>query len=146
MLSTKGWITLGLLIGGAVVLPYFLKGPDGKSLMDMVPDIDTTLSTEQTRQTYYKWKDANGIWQFGDNPPEGVHKIAVNIDTAANILQATNTPTPKPEQNAKPKAEVPQPGTNAIFNPAAAKQALEDAQAIQGMMEDRVKSIDGAGR
>jgi len=41
---------------------------------------------------------------------------------------------------------VPKPGTNAIFNPGAAKQALDDAKALQGVMEDRVKSIDSAGR
>jgi hypothetical protein len=146
MLSTKSWITLGLLVGGAVALPYFMKGPDGKPLMEMVPGLDTTLSTEQTRQTYYKWKDASGVWQFGDNPPEGVHKVAINIDTAANILQPTSTPAPKQEKNTQLKADVPKPGTNAIFNPAAAKQALDDAKALQGVMEDRVKSIDSAGR
>ena len=59
MLKTKNIIILGVLVGGAFAFPYFMKGPDGKPLMDL--DIDTTISTEQTRQTFYKWQDGDGV-------------------------------------------------------------------------------------
>merc|ERR1711879_192043 len=137
-------ITLGLLVGGAMALPYFLNGPDGNPLMSLEPGIDSALSTEKTRQTYYKWQDANGVWQFGDNPPEGIRKVAVNVDTAANVLQSSS-PSPSSgsttERKSTFKGEVPKAGTNAILNPGAAKQAINDAKALQGMMNDRAETL-----
>ncbi len=144
MLKTKNLITIGILLGGALALPYFLTGPDGKPLMDMESAIDTTLSTDQTRQTYYKWQDANGVWHFGDTVPEGVKKVAVSVDTAANILSATKVPEKKKPEEQRPlkKAEAPAPGTNAILNPEKAMQAMDDAKALQGILDDRTKTIN----
>ncbi|MBM95109.1 MAG: hypothetical protein CMI09_04590 [Oceanospirillaceae bacterium] len=144
MLKTKNIIILGVLVGGAFAFPYFMKGPDGKPLMDL--DIDTTISTEQTRQTFYKWQDGDGVWQFGDNPPEGVAKIAVNVDTAANILRSDKVAPTTATAPREFKPEIPKPGTNAILNPGAAQDAVENAKALQGVLDDRAKLIDEVGR
>lgn len=143
MLKTKNLITIGILLGGALALPYFLTGPDGKPLMDMESAIDTTLSTDQTRQTYYKWQDANGVWHFGDAVPAGVKKVAVSVDTAANILSATKVPEKKKtEERRASSPTIPKSGTNAILNPGAAMQAMDDAKALQGILDERAKMLD----
>ena len=98
------------ILGLAVAAPYFIKGPDGKPLMssDSEPEL---LSTEQTRQTYYKWQDSKGVWHFGDEVPEGVVAQAVGVDTAANVIQsvkvAAREETTEKKRQQEPEANAP---------------------------------------
>ncbi len=139
MLSTKTWIVLAIVVGGAFAFPYVMKSQMGEQMEAM---IDTTLSTEQTRQTYYKWQDANGSWHFGEKPPAGANAIAVSIDTAANILAPVKAPEPKATlAKAEPKEDKIAP-QDAFMNPAAAKQAMEDAKQLQEMLNQRTKDMD----
>lgn len=62
------YLILALILLGALVLPFFMQGPDGKPLMnvnqvlvDNTPDLGG--STE-----IYRWQDEHGVWQFGEAP------------------------------------------------------------------------------
>ena len=141
MLKTRNLIIVGLLVGGAFALPHLIDSDD--SLVD-VDVVDTTLSTEETRQTFYKWQDANGVWQFGDNPPQGVQTFPVNIDTAANVLKPVDKPSVKQASSGKTQisSDAPKPGSNAVLNPELAQQAIDDAKAIQGILEQRSEMMN----
>ena len=139
MLSTKTWMMLAIVVGGAFAFPHLMKSQMGETLEDMV---DTTVSTEQTRQTYYKWQDANGSWHFGEKPPAGVQVISVNIDTAANVLTPVKLPKKEEVEPQVAKQEPKIAPENAFMNPAAAKQAMEDAQQIQQMLNQRTKDMN----
>ncbi|WP_369856109.1 DUF4124 domain-containing protein [Candidatus Thalassolituus haligoni] len=149
MLKARILIPLALLLAGAFIAPYFLKGPDGKPLMAFVEQVDSTLSTAATRQIYYKWQDPDGIWHFGDEVPEGINAIPVHVDTAANILAPTSVPKPEADDNTKKKGlaatddpDRVKPGLEALFNPKAAEQTLNDAKAVQEMLNERNNQLE----
>ena len=90
---------LALLLVVALVLPLWLRGPDGKPLMEMTDwvgmppqlsqlgaqlgdrlwalaqDIPALISLEPTEdlavpaQEFYRWQDQRGVWHFSDSPP-----------------------------------------------------------------------------
>lgn len=135
------------ILGLAVAAPYFIKGPDGKPLMSF-DDKQELLSTEDTRQTYYKWQDKDGVWHFGDEVPEGVTAQAVDIDTAANVIQSVKLPDKDGEADSgkKPQQEpaAPQPGLPMTVNPADIPKLLDDAKGVQALVDQHKKEIDQA--
>jgi hypothetical protein len=130
-----------LLLGGALMGPYLMSrylnmGGDGTPVMRDV------ISTEQTRQTFYKWQDDNGQWHFGDEPPEGVQAKAVSVDTAANILQpvamAKKEPEKDKEEELKPEKTTPLPMT---VDPEGVKDMMDKAKDVQNLMNDRNEQL-----
>ncbi|MCD8522269.1 MAG: DUF4124 domain-containing protein [Saccharospirillaceae bacterium] len=134
-----------VILGLAVAAPYFIKGPDGKPLLSSGTEPEL-LSTEQTRQTYYKWQDNKGVWHFGDEVPDGVVAQAVDIDTAANVIQSVKVPAPQESEEKKrqdePDAKIP--GLPMTINPADIPKLLDDAKGVQTLVDQRKKDIDQA--
>ena len=124
--------------------PYFINrgtGGQSDSGQTVMPDVRSTF---QTRQTYYKWQDDTGQWHMGDEVPEGVAAIAVEIDTAANILQPLKTATEKPQQEVPaPSETVPQaPGVAPLtVNPADIPGLLDDTQKVKALLENRTQQL-----
>ncbi len=136
------------ILGLAVAAPYFINGPDGKSLMSL-DDKQELLSTEDTRQTYYKWQDKNGVWHFGDEVLEGVTAQAVDIDTAANIIQSVRLPQMDGEDGSADKKQTqepaaPLPGLPMTVNPADIPKLLDDAKGVQALVDQHKKDINQA--
>ena len=130
------------------ILPWFIKKQDGTPLMTL-PQVDTQLSTEQTRQTFYKWQDASGNWHFGDEVPEGVTAVAVNIDTAANVVQGLRPPQPEstatqsaPVTTPGPQSTSPLPGLPMTVNPADIPKLIDDAKNIQNLVNERARQTE----
>jgi hypothetical protein len=98
-------------------------------------------STADTRQTFYKWQDANGQWHFSDDVPENVQVHAVDVDTAANILEPVSVPKkePKPPKQA---AQVPELSNFPIVTPDRAKEAFDQAEAVRAQMESRNEMLN----
>lgn len=126
-------IVLGL--GGALVAPMFIKGPDGQPLMtfaDWIPkdavamvDQVSTLGKEASglesksgKQIFYKWKDESGVWQLTQFRP--THLAASDIEertiySNANIIKSLDSSEittalssgekPKPKFTYNPKPE-----------------------------------------
>ncbi|WP_221793449.1 DUF4124 domain-containing protein [Oceanobacter mangrovi] len=141
MLSVKTWILLVVIVVAAFGFPYLMQGRGAGPISAIQPAEDSGLSTEKTRQTYYKWQDANGSWHFGDEPPQGVALVPVSVDTAANVLRPIEVAKKEPEKT-EIKSEPVSPTTNAILNPEAAAKALENAEKVQKLLNERTQQLD----
>lgn len=131
-------------------MPWLLMQRGGNWLPEITADRGTE-STPSTRQTFYKWQDASGQWHFGEQAPEGVQAVAINVDTAANIIQSVKAPAPAAEpttavisketlnDNAPP---APLPGLPFTVNPADIPQLLEQTKQLQQQMGQRQQQID----
>ena len=81
---------LKLIIAALVITliaPFFLEGPDGEPLMtwsEIMPKTELPASlipgAKGAGDTIYKWKDKFGIWQFGEEPPEGFKAEAIVLN------------------------------------------------------------------
>lgn len=127
------------VLGVAFATPYVMKriqsGDSGVSLSPYTPPV----SSAQTRQTFYKWQDANGQWHFGNEAPEGVEAIPVNIDTAANILAPVATQEEKPTdaQLISPEPAIPD---SPVVMPSQALELIDQAKQVKSMLESRYSS------
>ncbi|QQD22712.1 DUF4124 domain-containing protein [Oceanospirillaceae bacterium ASx5O] len=131
-------------------LPWLLMQRGGNGFLPLTPDRGTE-STASTRQTFYKWQDASGQWHFGEQVPAGVQAVAINVDTAANIIQSVKAPAPAAEpatavisketlnDNAPP---APLPGVPFTVNPTEIPQLLEKTKQLQQQMGQRQQQID----
>lgn len=130
-------------------LPWLLTQRGGHWLPEITADRGTE-STPTTRQTFYKWQDASGQWHFGEQAPEGVQAIVVNVDTAANIIQSVKAPAESAEPAAVISTEMindnalpaPLPGVPFTVNPADIPQLLEQTKQLQQQMGQRQQQID----
>lgn len=130
-------------------LPWLLMQRGGNWLPEITADRGTE-STPSTRQTFYKWQDASGQWHFGEQAPEGVQAIVVNVDTAANIIQSVKAPAESAEPAAVISTEMindnalpaPLPGVPFTVNPADIPQLLEQTKQLQQQMGQRQQQID----
>lgn len=130
-----------VVLGAAVAAPYFIKGRDGKPLVDFTGNKSMDiLSTEKTRQQFHKWQDEKGVWHFGDEVPEGMKTKVVKVDTAANIIRSIKV---HKEEEAEGKAEIspsslPFPGT---VSPDKVGEMMENAQNVQQLLDDRTAQM-----
>ncbi len=88
-------LMLILLVGGLVVAPMFVKGPTGDPIMtaeDWVPDQvkDVTEAVKPVNQAY-RWKDADGVWQFSDTRPVGIDDQDLQIIAIAEVMTLPKT-------------------------------------------------------
>ncbi|CBL47356.1 hypothetical protein HDN1F_37730 [gamma proteobacterium HdN1] len=120
---------------------------------------------EPTRQyhkqpnVYYRYKGAEGSWEFSDLPKRGVVNYAATVDPNANILQslpkakapaqATNElVTHQGDGKAKPnrltqtapdnQASTPLPGT---LSPAGVSDLIKQAQGVVQQSKEREKAL-----
>jgi|GEM_PF-2119944 len=88
-------LMLILLVGGLVIAPMIVKGPTGDPIMtaeDWVPDPvkQVTEAVKPVNQAY-RWKDAEGVWQFTDSKPAGVDDKDIQIITIAEVMTLPKT-------------------------------------------------------
>jgi hypothetical protein len=150
------FITL-VMLGAAIGVPFFIKNKSGQPMLalptvdDLTPDLakNTPLS-DSGEQVFYKWKDKEGVWHFGDEiPPEVTHVIAVTVNPNANIMKSL------PKEAVKP-TEMPEkvyPPSESGYKPPSSKDdaltldralnIVNDAHAVRQMMESRNQAIEG---
>jgi len=123
----------------AIATPYVMKMASGQKTG--LEDVFSVKVPEQTRKTFYKWQDASGQWHFGDEVPEGVATVAVEVDTAANIMKPFDIPEPE-EKEVKPKAvESPELSAIPIITPERATEAFEKTDQVKALLENRDKQL-----
>lgn len=88
-------VMLILLVGGLVIAPMFVKGPTGDPIMtaeDWVPDPvrDVAEAVKPANQAY-RWKDAEGVWQFSDAKPAGVDDKDIQTIAIAEVMTVPKT-------------------------------------------------------
>ena len=123
------------ILAVAIGTPYIMKKVNSDSSSGLSA-YTPPASTEQTRQTFYKWQDANGQWHFGNEAPEGVTSKEVNIDTAANILAPVAT---KKEDTSDNELITPEPRVpdSPIVMPGQALELIDQAKQVKSILESR---------
>lgn len=154
----------------AVIAPLFIKGPDGKPLMqpsDLLPvDIlphaiveplgitpgtnNSRLSSPQTPTPIYRWQDDKGQWHYGDTPPAHIRSESVTLQPL-NTVPALKTPkqqngntSTRLQSDTEPKADTTDL-TSALpssLNPSDAAALLEQAKETQRIIQERQAQID----
>ena len=148
-----------LVIG--VLLPFtFLKGKDGKPLMNFgnlkVPGFSTPDHTKRSEpknsdrannsspNSIYEWKDEEGNIQFSNTPPaEGIEYTVREYDPNINVIQSIELPVDKAEA---PNTE-PQTGQKIlssddagdVYSPEQIKKLIDDAKNVENILNDRLK-------
>ena len=145
---------------------FFIKKPDGTpwlSLDDFAPDtrsIKRSINDALPEQvvggglsdsvSVYKWKDAEGNWQYSDKPPEGGTAQQVLVGTDVNRDLA---PVPLPSSN---RTAQPQQKGKAILikdsggfspttiSPEKIPTLINDAKDVQALMNNRQQQLDEA--
>lgn len=128
------------------------------------PDVLTreqlaVLDIREQANLYYRWQDANGVWQFSALPNRNTLNYVVRTDPSANVLQSLSTedidrafgrqPATTPENSItrnNPLANgeglennLPIPTTVPVTE---IPKLLEQAKDVQKIMEERVKQMD----
>lgn len=135
---------LAIVLIVMMIIPFFLKGPDGKSLLRSADEASQDiLSTEQTRQTYVKWQDKNGVWHFGDEMPEGIQGEEVKVDTAANVIRSVKPAgQPQEKDNPKTKEQTPSLPVPLTVSPEKVSEMMDDARNVEKLMEQHTQQLE----
>ena len=93
----------------------------------------------------YKWRDAEGSWQYSDKPPADQDELAVEtmmINSNTNIVPARKLSKPVEKKPSNPveleQDEVPLPLS---ASPYQIKEIVEDAKKIQQLSDQRAESL-----
>lgn len=152
---------------------FVLKKPDGSpwlSTDDFIPDTqsittivqsitqkvkntaatdtaDTTHTTSQqaiSASGVYRWKDANGQWQFSDTPPEGQQAEAMHVSGNLNsdLSEKYTPPEEEKEETVINTTTNTQEAIPASLSPEKISTLMKDAQNIQKIMDERTSTID----
>jgi hypothetical protein len=134
------------ILVAAMAAPYFIKGRDGKPLMQFKGSESLDIiSTEQTRQEYLKWQDEKGVWHFGEKAPEGVTPEVVNVDTAANIIRSVRIEKEEPEEPQEQTAEASAPSLPVpmTVDPEKVSDMINQANNVENLLNERTKQLEG---
>ena len=156
--------TLGIL-AAALIGPFFINKPDGEPIMNFPttdnfnpakllssdkPEATGTASFSPSSATVYKWKDAQGQWNYGDQPPSDNPTVStLQVDTNTNIIQSLKIEPEVPEEeitSVKAKQKLPERLSDGELSFENAVNALDDAKLVRDMMEsrnDQLKAIVG---
>ena len=147
----------------AVCGPFFIKGPDGRPLWTIsttVAKVRNWLSDMTSGSvlenapvigaqevTVFRWRDADGVWQFAAEAPPGVNAEVMQINTQTNAI-AFDIPVrneqPAGEVVAEPEPRVtPEEAMIGPYpSPEATKQLIDDAKALRELAEQRQAVLD----
>ncbi len=151
--------------------PFFLKRPDGRPWLevdDFLPDMsaigaraengwswvvgrvedavgEENLDLPSGKTKVYKWRAADGSWQFSDKPPpEGAEEVW--LDPSANVMQSTPLPASVSPSGEKEDAN---PLSNGIplplsVAPGKVSKLMDDAKNVQKLVEQRNQKLEDA--
>ena len=153
-------ISLIILVLGAVLFPFFLKGPDQQALISpdklKLPEIKllkkppqdarriptpTGANVKKKKNVIYKWKDKHGVIHFTDYPnPNGPSEEIAAV------------PKRKPgEESKSPQKKLPDTATDAdspsslpfpmTISPSRVKKLKQDAEKIREVLEQRYEDL-----
>ncbi|MFT5719262.1 MAG: hypothetical protein ACI9T7_003475 [Oleiphilaceae bacterium] len=149
------------VLGGAMLVPFFMNNNEGKPMFSMPETKDfipSSLMTENTiqaipslpssSQTFYKWQDEHGTWHYGDTPPvNGPTFSTINVDSNTNVIQSVPV-APKPEstasQNTPNATNTPKIPLSNVLTLDRAMNVLNDAQNVQGLVDNHNAQLEAA--
>jgi len=145
------------LLGAAIAFPFFMKNQNGKPMFsmpepkDLIPSAFTSDQTptslpSTSSQKFYKWQDKQGTWHYGDTPPKNDPNFStIEVDSNTNVIKSFPMPS-KEDQPATLNApkmtnQTDIPASN-ILSLDRAMNVLNDAQKVQGLMDNRNAQLD----
>ena len=96
-----------LIVLLACVVPFFIKGLDGRPPMTLedwkmgMPELPMDLLIEVAQESVpvtpevtegYRWQDENGVWQFSNNPNDALGAEVMVLDGKINIIESAQLP------------------------------------------------------
>ena len=156
------------LLAAAIIIPFFLKTENGKPTLamptvdDFIPDkvLPDSLTgkseapsqqASSSKQTFFKWQGADGVWHYGDRPPAGSKNVtSLQVNTNANIIQGLKVESKFDEVQAlqKDQPKMSNSLADGELTMDDAMNVMSDAKAVRDMMESRneaLKAITGDG-
>jgi hypothetical protein len=145
-----------LLVLGLAGL-FVIKKPDGTpwlSLDDFIPNISVgsvkdSLPGSSTVDVY-RWKDAEGNWQYSDTPPANLQTEQLTINTEGNKDIAPLPPEITVAES-KPKSGKALLIKDSSVSPTTVPvdqipKLINDAENIQKLMNDRQKQLEAISK
>ena len=155
----KAMVPLIVVVGAMTYLMY-LNGQDPMAMLKKVggnigsqiesvgasiTDLPSTASqvVEGGERTFYKWRDAQGAWHYGEQPPTDAFEVkAISLKLTDNQIPAY-VPPADPEEPAVDAEESVLPKLNP-YSPSEIKQLFEDAEKLKETLNQRQQSMEGA--
>lgn len=154
--------TLLLLLVLGAVFPFVYPWSDGKPLLSLndltfpaapdlsLPDIALSQNDKPASQpvVVYKWQDAEGGWQFGSKPPQGVNYEVVELDPNTNLLPGVkplpaNPPTTTSEMEKQDSAG-PDNGEPVIgYTPDKIEAMMEKTRQARDSLNEHYRTLEG---
>lgn len=148
---------LVIIVVVAGVALFLVKGHDGKPFLT-IDNFAFILSPEKIlpRQfqseepadvtKIYRWKDADGIWQFSNSPDDKEGAELVEIDSRINIIQAYSTqattpPAAKEVSAGESGTPTAIPGVMTV-SPEQAAEMMETVKNLQATLAQRKADLD----
>lgn len=123
--------------------------PDTRSLESSINDLVPNVSSDDERDSVpvYKWRDAQGNWQFSDQPPKGVEAELVTVDTTIN-----RNLLPAPSRNVETSSTTTNSGGATLISnkslspttvaPTDIPTLIDDARNVQELIDGRQDRLD----
>ena len=118
-----------------------------RSLFSSSSDLEGSDKPDPTQGSttrVYKWQDADGNWQFSNQPPaEGVasssrvYRSDTNVTQAVTPRASASEPTSSPEKT--PAMASP---LMPITDPGRVRQLVDDARNVQGLIDQRQQDLE----
>ncbi len=156
-----------LVLIAALAAPFFIKGPDGRPLME-ASDFrgslaDARRSVERqwrsitsrfgrgsggNTATVYRWRDADGNWVYSDQPNPAGNSEQVTVRTDVNVMDLPDAPPPAAPA-AAPGAAPARPDESSpmvplILQPERVDQLFEDVKKIESDAAQRAEELERA--
>ena len=115
---------------------------------------------QEARNTYYRWKDKDGVWQFTKQPNPNTENFLMKVDPNANIVQSLSQDSIDRAFGREPKSEtlalgekaksknplLPDDAPNIPFPSTIPvdqiPQLIDQAKGIQDLSIERQKTLD----
>jgi hypothetical protein len=120
---------LAMLGGDFAGMPA--SGNTIEALKAKAPKNLTSVSTDEKVQVY-RWRDENGVMQYSSTPPESANAEQIELNPNSNVIEASKVPAVQINSAATVTAPAPAP-----YSVKGMKQVMEDAQAIEGLLQQR---------
>ena len=168
--SRSTFTLLLLFLIAAFAIPFLLPIKDGRPLLAFssiewpdldfaalrsaisLPAFDSTRSSATSEVTFYRWRDADGVWRFSQqSPPAGVEYEVRSVDANANLIQGRPS---APQEASAPTAAAAQPPSPAVsaepepmltpFDPGALLNTFREAATVEERLNERKAEYDRA--
>jgi hypothetical protein len=125
--------------------------PEGPKVYVIDPKSEAPIVAQAG--VYYRWKDANGVWQFSNLPNPDSPNIVVETDPDANVLQSLSVDKidaalgrvkePEPgeadEESEEGGLNIPLPTTIPI---SQVPELMDQARAVQELVNKRTEMLN----